>query len=391
MDGITFAENKFPTAFDYADASDLGGSTAIDEIKGTSRLVFDAAVGTTSGYNFEFDRVVEKKNTARTADFDEGWVAGTDTRHERKSAGTMRVTDARVFDDLVRRGTADSGVARTAAALSAMGQSIIKKKAHCILYGGLPAADGSVDYKEIPGYASYLDRISDVDKMRAIWEKGEASPFVSDNCLALDNQDGADVTDSDTVDGKKSSNVWTSVYGIAYGTDGVITTFPSFQPSAGYSIICHGQSRDKYTDKRDGIEKIKFSELFTAEAMFGIAVKNRFCLSGLRNIYLGHKAKADKFDEMYRVEQNLITLYNMFNMGETGLSMTFYCSQFLLDQMAAYQKNHTVIYQVAGNDSNNASYGSLPNGSLKIAEGITLVSDFAIKTSEGFISEKETY
>lgn len=394
MDGVTFVENKFPSAFDYQDSSNLNGMAVVDEIQGTSNLVFDAAVGTTDGYTFQYDRIVEKKNTAHTATFDEGWYAGTDPRRETKSAGTMRVTDARQFDKLVRRGTDDSGVARTAEAITNMGRSIISLKAKCIMYGGLPASDGTVDYKQIPGVVSYLDRISDIDKMKQIWEKGESAPFVSENCMAIDNQDGAEYSStevSSSISSLHGSDVWTSVYGISWGPNGVFTTFPKNLPGvAGYNIESHLDIPTPVVDKNDGITKMYFRDFYNAESVFGLGIKNRFCASGLRNIYLGHKKKADRFDEMYRVEQNIIQLYNFFRMGETGGTMTFYCSQFLLNQMEQYQKSR-VSYMAAPGSNNNAEYGRINSGMLQIADGIVLKSDYAIKTTEPFISEKEVY
>ncbi len=392
MDIVTFAQNGFPTIYDYEEAARDSASAVIDEIKGSSNLIFDAAVGTTEGYNITFTRELEKKNTAVSMAFDEGWRIGTDGRTEEISTGTMRVGDARSFDQLVRGGTSDNGNARKMKALQNMASSILRKKAQCILYGGMPAKDGSVNAKEITGMVSYLDTISDYGKMVSIWEEGRFAPFKGENGLTLDNQEGAEVTDSSAVTEAKSNNVWASVYGIAWGRDGVFTTYPRYRGtgSGAYNMEIHKDNDSSYIDKFDEEKRYAWKDIVVADAFFGYGVRNRFAISGLRNIYLKHKKKADREDEMYRVRQNLITMKQFFDMGETGLTMTFYASPLLLNAMEEFMKDRVQLVGLTPN-SNDGSYGKLNNGRLLIADGIELVSDFAFKTSEGFISEKETW
>lgn len=387
MDGVTFGERMYPSAYDYEDAAP-SGLAVVQEIQGTSNLVFDAAIATTSGYRYEFERETEVKNTAHPAAFDEGWTPGSDTRKERVSCDTMRVIDARRFDQLVSRGASDSGVNRKVIAVRNMGRSIINEKARCVLYGGLPAADGTVNGKEISGFMSYVSELTDIDEMRQTWEQGEASPFHGEYGLTLDNQDGAEYQQGTDLTAQKAQSVWTSVIGFAWGENGCFTTYPSFLPGlAGYNTVIHKDNPASYVDKRDGKTKMTWDDWVTGEAAFGIGVKNRFCISGLRNIYLGHKNRKDMEDEMYRVQQNLIEMKRFFMMGETNMEMTFYCSPFLLSKMEAFQKNRVVM--VGTNpDQNDGSYGRLNNGRLLIADGLWLVSDYAFKTSEAFITEE---
>lgn len=388
MDGVTFDSRMYPSAYDIEDAANAGngGATVVNEIQGESNLVFDAAIGTTSGYRFEFDREVERKNTARPASFDEGWIASTDGRTERVSFDTMRITDARRFDQLVSRGTSDSGIAQRAMALSNMGRSIVHEKARCILYGGLPADDGTVNGKEIAGFTSYVSELTDLDAMKARWEEGKYSPFLGEYGLTLNNQEGAEYEQGTNLTTQQGQKVWTSVYGFAWGANGCFTTYPSFLPGlAGYNMSIHANQPANYTDKRDGLEKYAWDDIVTGEAAFGIGVKNRFAIQGLRNIYLGHKNRADMADEMYRVEQNLIEMYNFFRMGQTGMQMNFYCSQFLLSKFEQYQKNRVIMVGTSPNQ-NDGSYGRINSGRIQVADGIWLVADYAIKTTESYIS-----
>lgn len=386
MDQATLINGKYPTIYDYEDSTNLNGMALIDEIKGTSDLVLDSCViPTNSGFRHEFKRVIEKKNNARTAAFDEGYVASGGDRKMMVSNGTMRITDAKEFDILTERNASDNGLARRAENIANLGQSLILKKADSILYGGQAHPDGNFDAKEIPGFASYLDKISDYDAMVTRWEDGEC-PFDSENCLALDNQVGADTSDSATVESAQENKVWTSIYGFAFGTEGAYTTYPSnLAMLAGYNIEYHPDNTSTYTDKRDGLTKYRFFDLVTGETCFGVGVANRFCLTGLRNIYLGHKTKEDKYDEMYRVEQNLITLADFFSLGKTGLSMVFYGSRYLVQQMAQYQQNRIVRVDMGAN-TNKGNIGDVIPNEILVAPGIVLKGDYAIKRNESFIA-----
>lgn len=385
MDQETLINGKYPTIYDYEDSANLNGMAVIDEIKGTSNLVLDACViPTNGGYRHEFKREIEKKYEARTAAFDEGYVASGGTRTMKLSVGTMRITDAKQFDILTERGTSDAGVARRARNIANLGDSLIHKKAYQLLYGGQAHPDGSFDAKEIPGFASYLDKISDYDAMINRWENEEC-PFADENCLAIDNQEGADTSDSTAVTSAKENNVWTSIYGFAFGENGAFTTYPSnLSNLAGYSVEYTPNNLTTYVDKADGLTKYRKFDLVTGEACFGAGVANRFCLAGLRNIYLAHKTKDDIFDEMYRVEQNLIKIKDFFEQGETGYNMVFYTSKFLVHQMAQFQQNRLIRVDLGGN-TNKGNVGNETPEEILIAPGLILKSDFAIKRNEPFI------
>lgn len=387
MDGVTFSDRMYPSAYDMEDSASVSAAL-VSEIQGSSNLVFDAAIATTSGYQYEVEREVERKHTAKPAAFDEGWTFGTDSRYQRLSFDTMRVIDARPFDQLVARGTSDNGVARRAEALRNMARSIIHEKSRCMLYGGQPADNGKVNGKEISGFTSYLDAITDIQAMRARWEEGLTSPFTGEYGLTLDNQEGAEYQEGTDLTTAKTQNVWTSIYGISWGEKGCFTTYPAFLGEiAGYTMVVHTDQPRNYTDKRDGLEKYLWDDVVTAETVFGLGIRNRFCISGLRNIYLGHKNMKDRMDEMYRVEQNLITMYNFFLLGETNTEMTFYCSPFLITQFEAFQKGRVVKVDT-GNESNDGSYGKMNRGRIQVTDNIWLASDFAFKTSEKFITEE---
>lgn len=411
MDSQTLVNGKYPTIYDYEDKARLSAMTVVDEIKVASKLVLDASViPTNSGYRHEFARIIEKKYDAKTSAFDEGYQVSGGTRTELKSFGTMRVTDAKNFDQLTERGASDGGIGEKIARMRNVGDSIIMKKAESLLYGGLPASDGNVDTKEIPGLFAYINKISDYDAMYQKYEQG-LCPFVDENCLAIDNQDGAETTDSSTVTDKQDENVWSSILCIAWGNGspngsegGVATTFPQFigpgsiigktgsvsgdpaeSPLGGYALRYTPDQVLFYKDKYDGVDKFRYQDLVSGEAMFGIGIMNRFCLGGLRNIYLSHKKKDDIFDEMFRVEQNLIRIKNWFNLGKTGLTMSFYAPARLVEQLNTY-KNNKVLKVDLGNKSNDGSERDVLTDSVYVSDGITVYSDFAFKTSEAFVS-----
>ena len=386
MDQEALLNGKYPTIYDYEDAANLAGMAVIDEIKGTSNLVLDACVvPTNGGYRHEFKREIEKKYEARTAAFDEGYVVSGGTRTMKLATGTMRVTDAKQFDILTERGTTDGGAARRAKNVANLAESLLHKRAYCMLYGGLAHPDGSFDAKEIPGFASYLDKISDYDAMIGRWEDEEC-PFEDENCLAINNQEGSETSDSTAVEDAQDQKVWTSIYGFAFGEHGAFTTYPSNLPFlAGYSMEYTPDNLTTYVDKADGLTKYRKFDLVTGETSFGVCVENRFCLAGLRNIYLRHKTKDDIFDEMYRVEQNLIKIKDFFEQGETGYDMVFYTSKFLVHQMAQFQQNRLVRVDMGGN-TNKGNVGDQTPSEILIAPGLILRSDFAIKRNEPFIA-----
>ena len=113
MDQATLKEHNYPTIFDYEDAARVNEMTLVDEIKGQSQLVLDAAViPTNQGFSHEINRVIEKKYEARAAAMDEGWVSSGGTRTMKVSFPTMRVTDAKEFHPLTARLTSDGGAAQ---------------------------------------------------------------------------------------------------------------------------------------------------------------------------------------------------------------------------------------------------------------------------------------
>lgn len=396
MEQVTATEyyknGMYPTVFDAEDAAMAGsyGRVLVDEIKGVSHILEHAAVVPTNArFSHEYDREIEHIDTAKTAAMDEGWYASGGTRTVTLSCDTMRLSDSKEFDQLQERGSADKGVAVRAKNLKQMADSMLRRKVKGILYGGLPNAEKKIDAKEVPGLVTYLDKISNMQAMIQRYEEGRYSPFISENCLAIDNQEGASSQAASAVSGKKESNVWSSVYMIAWSNLGVFTTYPSHLASyAGYNMNYRVGDRIDYIDKYDGIQKHRYKDTADAELMFGVGVANRYCLAGLRNIYLGHSVKDDLMDEMYRVEQNLIKMASFYRKGETGIPVYFYANDELVRQMAAYQQNR--LSRVTNTPTQNSgALGNMINAAIEVSPGISLISDFAVKQSESFISEKE--
>lgn len=123
------------------------------------------------------------------------------------------------------------------------------------------------------------------------------------------------------------------------------------------------------------------------EQYFGIGVKNRYCLTGLRNINLALTGDA-LWTEMEKVEENLTELADFFGLGKTGYNMHFYCPLELIRKMEKYQKlhfNYQRTYSEGTRDFNGRSPLLRPT-TLEVAAGVVLESDPGLKLNETFIA-----
>nr|DAE35811.1 MAG TPA: major capsid protein [Bacteriophage sp.] len=374
-----FETNKYKTIFDMQDAANPDQLAIISEMNNSSALVASAPVKESSdGMTHRFKREGEFVNTAKAASLTEGYTAGTDGRTSDREIQCGRVIDARSFEHLEASNAEDKGIAAKADALSNMARSIIEKKAHDIMYGGHDKYG-----KEILGLTSYLENIKDINAMFRKIDQ-DKSPFDGEECLALSNRTGLTVSDASTVTEAQSSEVWTSVYGIAWGYNKVFTVYPKFKPIGGYSTEWHFEDKKTYTDPLDGQEKMTWNDTVTGEALFGVGVANRFCLNGLRNIYLDHVKEEDTMLEMANVAKNIRNMYRFFRKGRTDTNMIFFCNDTLLAQMDAYLQNRAI--QVSNEPGGNLGYFIDNFDTLRLSNHILLVSDFAVKMDEKFVA-----
>mgnify|MGYP007039775053 CR=1 FL=1 len=374
-----FETNKYKTIFDMQDAANPDQLAIISEMNNTSALVASAPIiESSNGMTHTFKRKGEFVNTAKAASYTEGYTSGTDERTSDREIQCGRVIDARSFEHLESPLASDEGIAAKAKALSNMSKSIIEKKAHDIMYGGHDKYG-----KEILGLTSYLENIKNINAMFRKIDQNK-SPFDGEECLALSNRTGLTVSDASTVTEAQSSEVWTSIYGIAWGNEEVFTVYPKNRPIGGYSTTWHFDNRKPYTDPLDGLEKETWKDTVTGEAFFGVGVANRFCLNGLRNIYLDHVKEEDTMLEMANAAKNIRNMYRFFRQGRTDTNMIFFCNDTLLAQMDAYLQNRAI--QVSNEPGGNLGYFIDNFDTLRLSNHILLVSDFAVKMDEKFVA-----
>lgn len=393
-----YANGKFPTIFDYTNKANEDGLAIIDEIKYETNFLRDAMLKPTNdGLRERYTRKSENVHQPSFASLDEGYTPSkVTTTDEEKSFGTMRVIDRVQWEHRQSiLATKEQVAAQRAEELRAILDGFVDMKQKTMLYSRSQEdtdTDTTTKGKKEPGLFSMLEKIYDASKISALYARYEdrQNPFapVGENLIALSNFSsnrtgkGSDYTTS-------AAKAWTSILGVAFGTNGVVTTYPEAvgaNAGAGFNMDIKDNIEDKDSEgKYYTYDRINF------DAYFGIGVLNRYCLSGIRNIYLGHTNKNAIFEEMESVENNLITLKDFFNLGKTNLTMEFYCSPRLITQMELYQKEKagsaavTYMAQAGTREFNGVNPRRRPD-SIQITHDIVLKSDYCFKTSEKFVA-----
>lgn len=392
-----YANGKFPTIFDYTNKENENGLAIIDEIQYETNFLRDAMLKPTNdGLRERYTRKTENVHQPSFASLDEGYTPSKiSTTDEEKSFGTMRVIDRVQWEHRQSiLATPEQVANQRAEELKAIIDGFVDAKQKAMLYSRSQedsTTDVTVKGKKEPGLFSMLEKIYDSSKISALYARYEdrENPFtnVGEDLIALSNY-SANRTGKGS-DYVTTANAWTSVLGVAFGVNGVVTTYPEAvgaNAGAGFNMDIKSDIEDKDSDgKYYTYDRINF------DAYFGIGVLNRYCLMGLRNIYLGHSNKTALFEEMETVENNLITLKDFFNLGKTGMTMEFYCSPRLITQMELYQKEKAGSAAVAymAKEGTREFNGMNPRkrpDSIQITHDILLKSDYCFKTSEKFVS-----
>ena len=390
-----YANGKFPTIFDYTNRMNEDGLGIVDEIQYETNFLRDAMLTPTNdGLRERYTRKSEFFHQPKFASLDEHYKPSeVKTTDEEKSFGTMRVIDRVQWEHRQNiLATPEQVAAQRAEELRVILDGFIDAKQKAMLYSRSQEdtdTDVTTMGKKEPGLFSMLEKIYDQSDINSLYARYEnrKNPFtnVGEDLVALSNFSAARATTDTNYQGKKSG-LWTSILGVAFGVNGVVTTFPEAvgaNAGAGFNMdikadIESGNDTEGYYT----YDRINF------DAYFGIGVKNRYCLNGIRNIYLGHTDKTAIFSEMEDVENNLITLKDFFNLGKTGMTLEFYCSPRLITQMEIYQKekfNLGRIMSVGSRDFNGINPRKRPD-SIQIAHDIVLKSDYCFKTSENFVT-----
>ncbi len=389
-----YANNKYPTIFDYKNGMPEEGLAIVDEMNDTSTFLTHAALKPTNdGLRERFTRKGEFSHMGRVAALDEHYSPSEiKLANEQKSFGTMRVFDRIQWEKMQGAEASPEEIAfQRTEELQKLISGIVKLKQKTMLYS-LSAEDtdtAEVKGKKVPGLFSYVEKCytaAAIQKCHELMDDGR-NPFlkVDENLLAISNYN-ASRTGKDSTYKTEAGNVWTSVLAVGFGKEGVLTTFPSTigtNAGAGFNLDFKGDIETKDSDGN-----FYTYDRYNIDAYFGIGVLNRYCLSAVRNIYLGHTSKTAMYEEMEDLERNLLALKYFFGRGETGYSLEFYCNQRLLNQMEAYQLEKGGKVQFISNDNRNfngVSPVQMPN-TLQIASGITLYSDVCFKTSEAYVS-----
>lgn len=389
-----YANNSYPTIFDYKNGMPEEGLAIIDEMNDTSTFLTHAALKPTNdGLRERFTRKGEFSHIGRVAALDEHYSASDiKLANEEKSFGTMRVFDRIQWEKFQGAEASPEAIThQRTEELQKLIKGIVKLKQKSMLYSLSAEDTDAIDVKgkKVPGLFSYVENCFSTDaiqKCHELMDDGR-NPFLKtdEKLLAISNFN-ANRTGKDSSYKTDAGSVWTSVLAVAFGREGVLTTFPSTisaNAGAGFNLDFKG---DIETTDPDG--KFYTYDRYNIDAYFGIGVLNRYCLSAVRNIYLGHTNKSAMYEEMEDLERNLLALKYFFGRGETGYNLEFYCNQRLLNQMEAYQLEKGGKVQFVSNNDRNfngISPVTMPN-TLQIASGITLYSDVCFKTSESYVS-----
>ena len=390
-----YANGKFPTIFDYTNRMNEDGLGIVDEIQYETNFLRDAMLTPTNdGLRERYTRKSEEVHQPKFASLDEHYEPSeVKTTDEEKSFGTMRVIDRVQWEHRQNiLATPEQVAAQRADELRTIIDGFVDTKQKAMLYSR-SQEDTDTDFttmgKKEPGLFSMLEKTYDASDIASLYSRYEnrKNPFtnVGEDLVAISNFSSTRATSDTNYQGKKDG-LWTSILGVAFGVKGVVTTFPEAvgaNAGAGFNMDIKSD-----IEAKDDQGKYYTYDRINFDTYFGIGVKNRYCLNGIRNIYLGHTSKTDIFDEMEAVENNLITLKDFFNLGKTGMTLEFYCSPRLITLMERYQKekfNLDRTMSVGSRDFNGINPRKRPS-SIQITSDIVLKSDYCFKTSEKFVS-----
>lgn len=386
-----YKNNYFPTIFDYTNNMSDAGLSVVNEIKTESNFLKHAAlVPTNDGMRHRYVRKNECKFTPRVVPLDAHYKPSiVNPTKKEKSFECMRANGRMQWEKAQTIQTPQANAADTKAeGLKTAIDGMLNLKQSKMLYSRSNEDTASVEDRALsmPGLFSYLDNCYDSTAISKLYTRLDdyKNPFdnVDEKLVSISNY-------SATRTGKGEEYVttgadFTSILGVAFGKEGVLTVFPSTvqgNAGAGYSM----EFGTENNAKDDNGEYYAY-DYVNFDMYFGIGVLNRYCLSGIRNIFLGHKNSTALFDEMAAVEKNLITLKDFFDRGVTGYTMAFYCSPRLITAMEQYQKANKVNYNaVNSRDFDGMSPLKRPRF-LPITSDIVLYSDVCFKTSEKYVS-----
>lgn len=389
-DNSFYKSNSFPTIFDYTNNMSDAGLAVVDEIKTESNFLKHAALTPTNdGMRHRYARKNECQFTPRVAALDAHYKPSivNPTKKEMSfecmyANGRMQWEKKQVIQT-PQANALDTKEEGLKAAINGM----LKLKQSKMLYSNSKEDPAALSEKSLsmPGLFSYLDNCYDSDAINKLYTRLDdyKNPFdnVGEKLVSISNW-------SATRTGKGSEYVntgadFTSVLGVAFGKEGVLTVFPSTvqgNAGAGYNMTFGTEDNAK-----DDNGEFYAYDYMNFDMYFGIGVLNRYCLTGLRNIFLGHKNSTALFDEMASVERNLITLKDFYDRGETGYTMAFYCSPRLITAMEQYQKANKVTYNAVDSREFNGMSPLKRPKFLPITSDIVLFSDVCFKTSEKYV------
>ncbi len=382
----------YPTMADYVNTSNDNGLAIIDEVQYESNFLMHAMMKETNdGSRERFVRKTELYHKPYVMSLDEHYKPqSVSMGNTEKEFGTMRIGDRIQWEHRQGIYASPEEVSRQREReLKKVIDGMLYMKQEKMLYSLSQEDETAIEErgKSTPGLFSKLEHIYTKDDVNSLYDHLEKkeNPFenVDEKMVALSNY-SANRANADTSKYSTDKAAWTSIIGVAFGEEGVVTVFPKdIQGNAGggFNMDFKGD-----IEAMDSNSRYYTYDRVNFDAYFGIGVKNRYCLNGIRNIFLGHADKQAIYEEMQDVEDNLIILKDFFDAGKTGLKLQFYCSPRLITQMEMYQKEKYPSFRAVGSREFDGKNPRKRPKTIMITDDIELLSDPCFITNEKYVA-----
>lgn len=290
----------------------------IDEMRFTSIMNSEASVMEANGLmEHKAYRDNELDGGAEFVAYEEGYGESSNTHDQEFSVQMGRIVESKTYRRNQTRYDAQAEAQRLARDLKKAGDSINRRDARSLVYGGTSAVAGrAVDAKEYNGLASFTDRIYDLrDVYKAIDE--DRVPFVDRNsCITIDAREYGGSGAVDPTDGQAGS-----IFALVWGSDFVSKLYPhGDNVSYGITMQVHAGQRFDYTDKITGVTRYGYEDVYDFEKFTGLWVGNRWGLIRIANINMAASQTKEQWDaQLLRVEEASSHAMRLFDhAGLTG-------------------------------------------------------------------------
>ena len=284
----------------------------IDEMKFSSIMNEEASVMEANGlFEHKAYRDNELDTGAEFVAFDEGYASSPFTHDEEFSVQMGRIAESKTYRRNQTRFDAQAEASRLARDLIKVGDSINRKDARALVYGG-----SRNDAKEYNGLASFTDKTYDLrDVYKAIDE--DRVPFTDKNsCITIDAREFSYTDAVDPTEGNAGS-----IFALVWGSDYVSKLFPKGSTvSYGINMNYKPSERFTYEDKLTGVVRHGYEDVYDFEKFTGLWVGNRWGLIRIANINCASsQTEAQWKAQLLRVEEAASHAMRLFDhAGLTG-------------------------------------------------------------------------